>query len=115
MDEFGFEIGDILVCHERWILIYAGYRDSSAYFREEIRHAIVYYALMNLESGYADMSWPDPRPGIGYIETNRDMRFATNEEIMRFYNRLKMMKCKWDYKNKAIVYRGINPKRYEEL
>lgn len=114
MDEFGFEIGDILVCRETWILIYAGYKDSVN--NGEIRHVIVFYALMNLESGNVDMSWPEPRPGIGYFETNPGIRYATNEEIMRFYNNLKMRKCaKWDYKNKAIVYRGINPKRYDEL
>lgn len=114
MDEFGFEIGDILVCRETWILIYAGYKDSVN--NGEIRHAIVFYALMNLESGYVSMSWPEPRPGIGYFETNPGTRYATNEEIMKFYSRMKMMKCaKWDYKNKAIVYRGINTKRYEEL
>ena len=114
MDEFGYEIGDILVCREKWILIYAGYNDSV--FNGEIRHAIKFYSLMNLDSGYVDLCWPEPRPGIGYFETNPGIRYATNEEIMRFYNRMKMMKCaKWDYKNKAIVYRGINPKRYEEL
>ena len=99
-DEFGFNDGDILVIRN-WILIYAGYKESNIF--GPTRHTIIFYALMNFETGSLSVYPNNPRPGIGYIETNPKPRYATNEEIFHFFEKIKSKNnMKWDFKNKKF-------------
>ena len=99
-DEFGFNDGDILIIRD-WILIYAGCKESNVF--GPARHTITFHALMNLDSGSLTVYPFNPRPGIGYIETNPEPRYATNEEIFHFFEKMKNAKnMRWDSKNKKL-------------
>ena len=113
MDEFGFCDGDILV-FGNWIAIYSCCRETQR-DRGETAHAIVFYSLMNLASNSYSLPWPNPRPGIGYIE-DYTPRYATNEEIFRFFKRIDMAtSARWDFKNKKYVFKSENAEEYSKL
>lgn len=99
-DKFGFNDGDILVIRN-WILIYAGCQECMTFNR--IQHAIKFHALFNIRSHSIDTCPNGPRPGIGYIETNPEPRYATNNEIKIFFEKIENDKyVKWDFKNKRF-------------
>ena len=112
-DEFGLNKGDIMV-FRNWIIIYAGWKESE--WRGNIKHAVMFYAIMNLERETLDICSDGPRPGIGYFEDNQNPRYATNAEVNRFFDKIKRLhQAKWDYENRKFITYSENPEKYEQL
>jgi hypothetical protein len=58
---------------------------------------------MSFRTGSLDICPNGPRAGIGYIETNPEPRYATNNEIKNFFEKIENDKhVKWDFKNKTF-------------
>lgn len=96
-----FKNGDILVLgnNDHWIVIYSHVRDAMANIR---KHAIMYYAVANLNSPYITIP-EEVRPGIGYVEDYAKARLANNEEIQKLIARMEAKGKTWDFEHKAIA------------
>jgi hypothetical protein len=106
-----YKEGDFLVFEDRWMVIFAKFTDP-ADFDPNDNHAIVYHALMNLQTpSHVTLV---TRTGIGYIEGRQssDIRLATNMEIKRFYKMLDEHHCEWDSNNNQLIAHEVLSRIY---
>lgn len=106
-----YKEGDFLVFDDKWMLIFAKFTDP-ADFDPGSCHAIVYHALMNLQTPlHVSLA---TRTGIGYIENRKSshIRLATNKEIKRFYKMLDENQCEWDSSNNQLIVHEVLPRIY---
>jgi hypothetical protein len=85
-----YKEGDVIVSRN-WIFIYARLRVSD--FGREIRHAIVYHALVNTRNPYDTITVT--RTGIGYIE-GEDFKLANNREKKLLFDALEKKHMRWN-------------------
>jgi hypothetical protein len=109
-----YKEGDFLVFEDRWMVIFAKFTDPADFARYEYQrdHAIVYHALMNLQTpSHVSLA---TRTGIGYIESRQpsDIRLATNTEIKRFYKMLHEHHCEWDSSNNQLIVHEVLSRIY---
>lgn len=110
-----YKEGDFLVFEDQWMLIFAKFTDPANFARygyPECDHAIVYHALMNLNTpSHVSLA---TRTGIGYIESRKssDIRLATNTEIKRFYKMLDEHHCEWDSSNNQLIVHEVLSRIY---
>lgn len=110
-----YKEGDFLIFEEQWMLIFAKFTDPDNFARyggPEYNHAIVYHALMNLQTpSHVSLS---TRTGIGYIESRKssDIRLATNREIKMFYKMLDEHHCEWDSSNNQLIVHEVLSRIY---
>ena len=112
MDKFGLNDGDIVVFDD-WLVIYNTYNETN--YHGEIRNAIVFYSLMNLRDDYYTSSRFGPRTGIGYFESHKKPRYATNQEKEKIFTKMKNEGAKWDNENKKVVFIYEDLERYNKL
>lgn len=109
-----YKEGDFLVFENQWIVIFAKFTDPDDFARYEYQrdHAIVYHALMNLQTpSHVTLA---TKTGIGYIEDRKssDIRLATNTEIKRFYKMLDEHHCEWDSSNNQLIAHEVLSRIY---
>lgn len=93
LEEFnkkGFNPGDILMVHNHWLIIFAGFRESI--YGRSVRHAFIFHAIADIHGTYNVVCIDEPRPGIGYVEDVKDVydvRLANNIEKKFLFDRIK--------------------------
>jgi hypothetical protein len=102
LDEFnnkGFKPGDILMVYNRWLIIFAGFRESI--YGRSVRHAFLFHAFTAIDEPYNVSACIDgPRPGIGYVEDRYTIKLATNMEKRILFDRIK--------KSHGVIWNGQN-------
>lgn len=99
-----FKNGDIIKVG-RYILIFAGTRETYSRFRQELMNVIMYYALTDdNENPYVSISI-EPRTGIGYVEDYPDtsVRKVDNKKKKLFLEAIERRGYRWDSDNNQIV------------
>lgn len=92
-----YKEGDVIATRN-WIFIYARLQVSEEFGRE-IRHAIVYHALMNRRD--LDNITTITRTGIGYVEGN-DFKLANNREKKLLFDALKKKHMRWNSEARCL-------------
>lgn len=91
-----YKEGDIITTRN-WIFIYA--RLETSEFAREVRHAIVYHALINRHNLY-DIT-TITRTGIGYVE-GRDFKLANNREKKLLFDALERKHMRWNPETRCL-------------
>lgn len=91
-----YKEGDVITTRN-WIFIYA--RLVASEFGREVRHAIVYHALINRHNLY-DVT-TITRPGIGYVE-GRDFKLANNREKKLLFDALERKHMRWNPETRCL-------------
>ena len=91
-----YKEGDIITTRN-WIFIYARLQVSE--FAREVRHAIVYHALINRHNLY-DIT-TITRTGIGYVE-GRDFKLANNREKKLLFDALERKHMRWNPETRCL-------------
>ena len=93
-----YKEGDVITTRN-WIFIYARLQVSE--FGYEVRHAIVYHALINRNN--LDDVTAITRTGIGYVE-GRDFKLANNREKKLLFDALERKHMRWNPETKSLEY-----------
>lgn len=83
-----FKEGDIITLDNgEWIIIFAGLKEENK--------AIKYYAVSARADSYVRIV-PTIDVGVGYYTEDRDIKYATMEEIHTFMEKIKCKGFKWN-------------------
>lgn len=91
-----YKEGDVIVSRN-WIFIYA--RLVPSVFGREVRHAIVYHALINRHN--LDNITTITRVGIGYVE-GVDFKLANNREKKILFDALERKHMRWNPETRCL-------------
>lgn len=89
-----FKEGDIITLDNGdWIIIFAGLKEENK--------AIKYYAVSARNYSYVRIA-PTIDVGVGYCTKDRDMKYATMDEIHTFFTNIEKKGFRWNAKEKKL-------------